>query len=130
MADLSLQGSKIMCGRPAGFKRVARRLGGGSTAVMCPACDAAHSRWPRWVPRMTSKQYIGIGLPAIRGIFVIRRFDRLPSSRNALDPLAPVRDSGGARLTPIRLTPHHHRPDNPGDLVGQRDRRELLRLSR
>ena len=30
-----------MCGRPPGFKEVSRETGCGSTAVMCPAFDAA-----------------------------------------------------------------------------------------
>jgi len=33
-------------------------------------------------------------------------------------PSAPARGSGRYRLTPIHFPPHHHRPDDPGDLVG------------
>src|SRR6266481_699375 len=34
----------------------------------------------------------------------------------------------GLRWTAVGLAAHHHRPDDAGHLVGQRDRRDLLRL--
>ena len=47
----------------------------------------------------------------------------------ALKPSAAARGSSGDRRTPIRFSTRHHRPDNPGHLVGQSHRRELARLA-
>ena len=80
-----------------------------------------HGRWPRWVPRMASKHFCGLDVPltqldyrysSVRPIAIL-------FYRSCL--LGTGSRSGCCRLPPVDLTTRHHRPDNPGDLVGQSD---------
>ena len=65
-----------------------------------------------------------------RGVPILGSTDRhlaavlATPGQNALSALL------GRKRPAIKLTAHHHGPERPGHLVGQRDCRKLLRLAR
>ena len=86
-----------------------------------------HGRWPRWVPRMTSKHFCGIDVPLTPA--GLSPFVGSTDRHLLLSLLPPWHRprSGCCRLPPVCLAARHHRPDDPGGLVGQSDRRDLAR---
>src|SRR6201987_4550970 len=104
-----------------------------SIAVICPAfARGMDGRWPRWVTRIGSqtsrrglrpKGFPGVFRSSVRPIAILLLSLQAPG-QNALSALL------GRKRPAIKLTAHHHGPERPSHLVGQRDCRKLLRLAR
>ena len=96
---------------------------------MCPAC------WCGTGPlaQMGSANEVQTNprqrMPLPEADFIVRRFDRLSSSAFAFDPSALARGSDRNRRVPVTFSARQHRPDHPGDLIRQRDRRDLPRTA-
>jgi hypothetical protein len=127
------KGPKPLCGRPPPRKGGAAWMTFWSIAVICPAfARGMDGRWPRWVTRIgpqTSRRGLRPkGFPrvfrsSVRPIAILLLSLQAPG-QNAVSALL------GRKRPAITLTAHHHGPERPSHLVGQRDCRKLLRLAR
>lgn len=126
---------KPLCGRSPLRKDFLQLGRVWSIAVMCPALMCGHvDRGPRWVTRigpqtsrrgLRPKGFPGVFRSSVRPIAILLLSSQTPG-QNEVSELFRL----GRKRPAINLTAHHHGPERPSHLVGQRDCRKLLRLAR